>query len=79
MRLHYLSGYTLLALVLFRIAWGFVGSDTARFARFLRSPVAALRHLAEFRDPASGPRDRPQRGGRLDGARAAWRCCWRRR
>ena len=36
---HMLSGYTILALVLFRIAWGFVGSDSARFARFLRSPV----------------------------------------
>ena len=26
---HFLSGYTILALVLFRIAWGFVGSDTS--------------------------------------------------
>ena len=51
MRVHYLSGYAVLTLVLFRIAWGFVGSDTARFGRFLRSPVAALRHLAHFRRP----------------------------
>ncbi len=49
MQLHYLSGYTILALVLFRIGWGFVGSDTARFSQFLRSPLAALRHLREFR------------------------------
>lgn len=42
---HMLSGYAILALLLFRIAWGFVGSETARFARFLRSPFAALRHL----------------------------------
>jgi cytochrome b len=55
MRLHYLSGYAVLALVLFRIAWGLVGSDTARFRRFLRSPLAALRHLAEF------PRREPDR------------------
>lgn len=48
MRLHYLSGYAVLTLVLFRIAWGFVGSDTARFGRFLRSPLEALRHLAHF-------------------------------
>lgn len=48
MRVHYFSGYAVLALVLFRIAWGFLGSDTARFARFLRSPLAALHHLAEF-------------------------------
>jgi cytochrome b len=49
MRIHYLSGYSVLTLVLFRIAWGLVGSETARFARFLRSPLAALRHLRELR------------------------------
>ncbi|MBX9700970.1 MAG: cytochrome b/b6 domain-containing protein [Acetobacteraceae bacterium] len=48
MRLHYLSGYAVMALVLFRIAWGLIGSDTARFSRFLRSPLEALRHLREF-------------------------------
>ena len=46
--LHLLSGYTLLALLLFRLAWGFVGSETSRFSQFLRSPVAAFRHLAHF-------------------------------
>ncbi|MEP9347965.1 cytochrome b/b6 domain-containing protein [Xanthobacter sp. KR7-225] len=45
---HFLSGYAILALVLFRIAWGIVGSDTARFAHFVRTPRAALRHLARF-------------------------------
>ena len=45
---HLLSGYTLLALLLFRLAWGFVGSETSRFSQFLRSPAAALRHLAHF-------------------------------
>ena len=45
MSLHLLSGYCLMALLLFRLAWGVVGSETSRFARFLRSPVAALRHL----------------------------------
>lgn len=42
---HLLIGYVLLALVLFRIVWGFVGSVTARFARFLASPAAAFGHL----------------------------------
>ena len=42
---HMLSGYAALALLLFRIGWGFAGSDTARFSRFLRSPIAAFRHL----------------------------------
>jgi cytochrome b len=45
---HFLSGYTVLALLLFRIAWGFVGSQTSRFGSFLRSPVEGLRHLAHF-------------------------------
>jgi cytochrome b len=45
---HALVGEALLALVLFRIVWGFVGSDTARFARFLASPHAAIRHLARL-------------------------------
>ena len=45
---HVWIGYTILSLLVFRIIWGFIGSDTARFARFLGSPVAALRHLAHF-------------------------------
>lgn len=49
MQLHYLSGEAILALLLFRVAWGFVGSDTARFRFFLKSPVAALRHLMHLR------------------------------
>ncbi len=48
MELHLLSGYTILTLLLFRIVWGFIGSDTARFSRFLRSPIAGLRHLSRF-------------------------------
>ncbi len=48
MRLHVLCGLTIMALVLFRIVWGFVGSDTARFTFFLKSPMAALRHLRDL-------------------------------
>lgn len=47
--LHYGSGYTLLTLVLFRIAWGLVGSSNARFWAFLRGPGAALRQLGKMR------------------------------
>jgi cytochrome b len=43
---HAYAGEALLALVLFRLTWGFVGSDTARFVRFLASPRAAIHHLA---------------------------------
>lgn len=49
--LHYLSGYTLLTLVSFRILWGFVGSENARFWAFLRGPGAAMRQIARFRRP----------------------------
>ncbi|WP_376093024.1 cytochrome b/b6 domain-containing protein [Roseomonas sp. CCTCC AB2023176] len=45
---HFVSGSAVLALLVFRLAWGLVGSDTARFSRFLRSPVEGLRHLAHL-------------------------------
>ena len=48
MTIHFISGYSVIALLLFRLAWGFVGSETSRFSRFLKSPTAALRHLAHL-------------------------------
>lgn len=45
---HVWSGYVIFTLLIFRVLWGLVGSDTARFARFLHSPVAAFRHLRVF-------------------------------
>ncbi|HOW77334.1 MAG TPA: cytochrome b/b6 domain-containing protein [Candidatus Competibacteraceae bacterium] len=39
---HLWSGYAVLTLVLFRLIWGTVGSETVRFSRFVRSPGAAL-------------------------------------
>jgi cytochrome b len=48
MDLHVISGNMILVLLLFRLGWGFIGSDTARFARFLKSPIAGLRHLVRF-------------------------------
>jgi len=44
--LHRLAGYSILALILFRILWGFVGSDTARFSSFVRGPVGVARYVA---------------------------------
>jgi cytochrome b len=41
---HKLSGYTVLALVLFRIYWGFAGGSAARFAGFVRGPQAFWSH-----------------------------------
>ncbi len=45
MRVHLWSGSAMLALLLFRITWGIVGSSTARFGDFVRSPRAAFRYL----------------------------------
>jgi len=48
MNWHAWVGDALLALVLFRLLWGFFGSDTARFSRFLTSPRWAAQHLAHI-------------------------------
>jgi cytochrome b len=41
---HMYSGYAILALVLFRIVWGFVGGEYARFTAFVASPAAGIRY-----------------------------------
>ncbi len=43
---HAWAGDAVLTLVIFRLLWGFLGSETTRFSRFLASPRAAARHLA---------------------------------
>ena len=50
---HEWIGDALLALLLFRLLWGFFGSETARFSRFLTSPRIAFEHLkyALVREP----------------------------
>jgi len=54
---HMRSGYALLTLVIFRILWGLVGSEPARFLTFLRPPFAALRHLVQVRREAGPDRE----------------------
>lgn len=49
---HMRCGQTLLALVLFRVAWGFVGSANARFSSFVRGPGAVIAYVRSiFRPP----------------------------
>jgi cytochrome b len=45
MVLHGWVGDAVLTLVLFRLLWGFLGSETARFSRFLTSPRIVFQHL----------------------------------
>ena len=45
MQWHYRFGYATLALLLFRIVWGFLGSQTSRFADFVRGPLAVWRYI----------------------------------
>jgi cytochrome b len=45
-RYHVWCGYSVIVLVIFRIAWGFVGTRHARFSSFVRGPAAAWRYLS---------------------------------
>lgn len=47
MRWHYVMGYATLALIVFRVLWGFFGSETSRFGTFVRGPRTVLRYLLD--------------------------------
>lgn len=54
--LHKSLGLIVLALIISRLMWGFVGSQTARFSDFVRSPFAGLNYLKdEFKNRAREP------------------------
>jgi cytochrome b len=42
---HQALGYAAIALIGFRLVWGFIGSPYARFAHFMPSPAAFVRYL----------------------------------
>lgn len=56
---HLRCGLLILALVVFRICWGFWGSDTARFGSFVRGPQHIKRYLngslTESEQPGHNP------------------------
>lgn len=43
--LHVTLGYTMAALVVFRLIWGLVGTRHARFSNFVRGPAAVMRYF----------------------------------
>lgn len=49
-------GYIVLALIFFRLVWGFVGTHHARFAQFIKSPKAILSYL---KNPSETPGHSP--------------------
>jgi cytochrome b len=51
---HLWSGYGVIVLVSWRILWGFVGSETARFAQFVKGPAAILAYLRGKGQPYTG-------------------------
>lgn len=47
MAVHVAAGYTVAALLLFRLIWGFIGPQHARFGDFVRSPQLAWHYLRD--------------------------------
>lgn len=45
---HKAAGIGIVALIVYRLAWGVVGSHHARFANFLRGPAAAWGHVRDL-------------------------------
>ncbi len=42
---HQIFAYSLIVLLVFRLVWGFIGSDTARFSHFIKSPKQVMQYL----------------------------------
>lgn len=61
MWLHFWLGYTILGLLIFRIIWGFVGPEPARFSSFLRGPSAVIHYARHMfsREPSFWPGHNP--------------------
>ncbi|MDY0147756.1 cytochrome b/b6 domain-containing protein [Halothiobacillus sp.] len=43
--LHMTIGYALIGLIVFRLVWGIIGSDTARFSQFVRHPKHIIAYI----------------------------------
>lgn len=48
MQWHFYFGYFTLGLIVFRIIWGFIGSDYAKFSQFVSGPKAVLRYASSL-------------------------------
>lgn len=59
---HYRSGIAALILLIFRLLWGLIGSSTARFSNFLRSPASVLAYLRRPKESVHAPGHNPLGG-----------------
>ncbi|NUB29628.1 cytochrome b/b6 domain-containing protein [Azospirillum brasilense] len=60
MTIHMLAGEAILALLLFRLVWGLIGSQTARFSHFVKGPRAVLAYACGMlRAGRSGTEPKP--------------------
>jgi len=53
--LHMISGYIVLALLVFRLIWGFIGGYHARFFNFVKGPSGVLSYLGTLRSGMHDP------------------------
>ncbi|MFZ5538939.1 MAG: cytochrome b/b6 domain-containing protein [Pseudomonadota bacterium] len=60
---HMRSGYAVLALLVFRLLWGFAGARSALFAQFVRGPRAVLAYLRAPRGAGERPAGHNPLGG----------------
>jgi cytochrome b len=54
MEWHFRFGYAILALIVFRLLWGVFGSQTSRFAEFVRGPSTVFRHTTALLSNKAG-------------------------
>lgn len=52
---HMYSGYFILSLVIFRIAWGFLSTGNARFGRFITSPSTVISYARAVKNQKVDP------------------------
>lgn len=53
MSLHQIFAYLLMTLLAFRLVWGIIGSDTAKFTHFIRSPKTVVQYAKDKQNSQS--------------------------
>ncbi|RLV61493.1 cytochrome B [Parashewanella curva] len=50
MELHQIFAYSLVSILIFRVIWGIIGSDSARFSQFVVHPVKTLKYISQLKN-----------------------------